>query len=607
MSTANSNKMEDKPTANRWLRGLLVLLGYALLTVIFTRPLAWKAGEGYVANLAADADGSYHLNPYILHHCLSEGTTCLHTDLQCYPVGNSLALNTNMPLPSLMAQVRHNTTTGFNWVLLLNCLLTAVGGYLFARLFIRSPWLAFVAGALFAFWMGRSAHLWHGHANLMMAAPVPFALYALHRALPKFFQKEGFLTLRWGWVLLFVVLGAITALHDLILCGYLVIYCMLLVTVAAYRKLLLPRKWWVQVLVLAAVVVTVDQAAQVLVRNKVDNKGAFYFSGSIKNLVYPHPVSALYDEVFFGGEGKIPVKPGFDPGRVMFPGFALWTLALGVAGAALWKRRKGPHFWLLALTVLGLLYTFPLIRWTGGRLIYGPFSLVHFIPFWNQNRCPTRFSDVIILLGATWVLATMEGLPFWEKWKSRTQAIAASALLALVLVEHVPSSFFFVELDKPPAVYEVLAQSDDPSSMFVPFGVVDGMKAFGTLWLEPYAYQPVHNRKMVNGYLSRIDPETWEYFEQDTFLTRLARVQWVNKPPSPLPLPEQLPPRVATPDSAEMVKFLRTFQVRQVVLRPGWREKSTGIWVSHCLQPFVIEERQFPEGHILWRLSAPAQ
>jgi hypothetical protein len=133
------------------------------------------------------------------------------------------------------------------------------------------------------------------------------------------------------------------------------------------------------------------------------------------------------------------------------------------------------------------------------------------------------------------------------------------------------------------------------------------MKAFGTLWLEPYAYQPVHNRKMVNGYLSRIDPETWEYFEQDTFLTRLARVQWVNKPPSPLPLPEQLPPRVATPDSAEMVKFLRTFQVRQVVLRPGWREKSTGIWVSHCLQPFVIEERQFPEGHILWRLSAPAQ
>src|SRR5262249_7518507 len=156
-------------------------------------------------------------------------------------------------------------------------------------------------------------------------------------------------------------------------------------------------------------------------------------------------------------------------------------------------------------------YTMPLLRWMNGRLLYGPFSWTHFIPVWNENRCPTRFMDVIMLAGPVWLLANLEGLKSWKQRSAPQKAGPAVLLMVVLLFEHFTRPFLFVDLRRGPAVYKELAKSEYPVAMFVPFGIVDGKKSFGAFWLEPFAYQPVHGRKMVNGYLSRIDGETWEY------------------------------------------------------------------------------------------------
>lgn len=586
-----------------WLRLVWVVLGYLLLTVLFTRPLAWKTGDGYVANLEANGDGSYHFNPYHLKKCLESGSNCLHTDLQCFPVGNSLALNTNMPIPSFGAQLWANSTQGLNIILLLNCFLVAFGGFAYAKLFLRSDVLAFIAGALFAFWIGRSAHLWYGHANLMFAAPLPFALYALHRSFPNLFaDSDPLKIIRIKWAGIFIALTVVTIFHDLILAGFIVIYVGLLSVAMFYRLLLHPLKWYWQALVIVGFILLVDQMSQLLQRWGFDPNGAFYFSGSLKNLFYPHPVSALYSWLFFDQDVGAQTRAGFDIGRVMFSGVAFMLFGLIVP---IWRivRKQGIAFpWMLLVLGLGLLYTMPLIRWGNGRWIYGPFSFTHFLGMWNENRCPTRFSDVLMLVGAVWALANLEQTRFWERLAEGKQIIIGMVLCCVLLFEHFPKAFFFVDVENRPSVYKALAESNEPSAMFVPFGLVDGKRSFGKMWLEPFAFQPEHGRKMHNGFLSRIDTTTYNFFANDTFTARLARNQWLledlENPKFVFDSTLYLPP-----DSMAMLASLKKLQLRQIVIKPEMESRPVYPYLLKSILPFIVNDTTFEEGHRWIRLD----
>jgi hypothetical protein len=574
-----------------------ILLGYTVLTVLFTQPLAWKTGDGYVANLAANADGSYIFNPYHLKNCLVQGTNCTHTDLQCFPIGNSLALNTNMPIPSLLAQFWTDTTQGLNIVLLLNCLLMAFGGYLFARLWLRSDVLAFIAGAIFAFWMGRSAHLWYGHANLMFAAPLPFGLYALHRALPNVFASDRPLArfrLSWGGV--FLCLLAVTAMHDLILAGFIVIYTGLVTLLIVYRIVLSPRKWYWQLLAVVVAVLLIDQWAQWMLKWGFQDNGAFYFSGSLKNLFYPHPVSAFYSMFKFDADIGAETRSGFDMGRVMFGGILFMAFVLVLILGRFYQRKGLALPWMLVLLVLGLLYSMPLIRWGNGRWLYGPFSVTHFIPMWNENRCPTRFADVLMLLAPVWAMVNLERTHGWERLRIPVRVVAGVVLLIVLLGEHVPQRFFFVDFDQRPSIYKALESSSEASAMFVPFGLVDGKKSYGKMWLEPFAYQPQHGRKMHNGFLSRIDDETYALFENDTFTRRLVRHEWLE---DDLKQPKFVfnPILYSVPDSASTLASLRKLQLRQIVVKPDVRGMAVTRYLEEALRPFILRDTTFAEGH----------
>jgi hypothetical protein len=464
-------------------------------------------------------------------------------------------------------------------------------------LFVRSEVLAFIAGALFSFWMGRSAHLWYGHANLMFAAPLPFALYALHRALPQVFAARQPLGIfKPGWGGLFLALGAVTALHDLILAGFILIYGALLASILVYRASVFPLRWYWQVLVLATWVVSVDQLAQWMHLWGFQDNGGGYFSGSLKNFFYPHPVSEFYAATLFREGISVVTRSGFDIGRVMYAGASFLLLSAGVVLAKLVQRERLALPWMLVLLALGILYTMPLIRWANGRWIYGPFYLAHYLPLWNENRCPSRFADVLILLGAVWLMANLETMRWWEKRSPWTRQVLGIALLIALLAEHLPRTFFFVDFDRCPSVYFSLQKSKQPSAMFIPFGLVDGKGAFGKLWLEPFAYQPIHQRKMHNGFLSRIDQETFAFYKQDSFMARLVRCEWLEED---LRNPDFMLDTClySAPDSAEVLRSLHRLELRQLVFRPGMDTLAVSRYLNIALRPFIVQDTTFSEGH----------
>jgi hypothetical protein len=244
------------------------------------------------------------------------------------------------------------------------------------------------------------------------------------------------------------------------------------------------------------------------------------------------------------------------------------------------------------------LYTMPLLRWTNGRLFYGPFSLTHFVALWNENRCPTRFMDVLLLIGPVWLMANIEGLHFWKDLRWGMKLMTGMALTTVLLAEHYPKEFQFVDLKRGPAVYAALANSQEESAMFVPFGLVDGKHAFGAMWLEPFAFQPVHGRKMNNGFLSRIDAATWDYFENDTFIVRLVRNQSHEKD-TPFPNPEYDPCIYTPTDYSETKKAIEKFRLSQIVIRRDLLKDPVTDFLFASLGPFIVSDTTFAEGHRL--------
>lgn len=398
------------------------------------------------------------------------------------------------------------------------------------------------------------------------------------------------------WAGIFLALSAVTLFHDLILAGFIVIYVGLLSVLVSYRLMLVNRKWYWQALVLLALVLIVDQVTQVLLRAGFDVNGAFYFSGSLKNLFYPHPVSAFYSFVMFDRDVGAQTKAGFDIGRVMFSGGMFLLFLVLVPTWRLLKKQKLAFPWMLVFLGIGLLYTMPLIRWGNGRWIYGPFSFTHFLSLWNENRCPTRFADVLMLLAPVWVLANLEQTAFWEKLKRPAKTYLGLLLAIVLLFEHVPKRYFFVEFADCPSVYKALERDPEPSVMFLPFGLVDGKKAFGKMWLEPFAYQPQHKRKMHNGFLSRIDSTTYALFENDTFITRLVRNQWLL---DDLDNPKFVYDSTLylVPDSAQTLASLKKFQLKQLVIKPNWKESPALAYIEKTLAPFILRDTTFEEGH----------
>ncbi|MCA8832430.1 hypothetical protein [Hymenobacter pini] len=234
----------------------------------------------------------------------------------------------------------------------------------------------------------------------------------------------------------------------------------------------------------------------------------------------------------------------------------------------------------------------PTLRIYGHEQLNLPTAFVHFVPFVNNIRCPTRWVLFISLLLPLVAFSHLEAGGF-GRWRSKWQWALALGLTAGVLVEYWPAPYQRATAADVPAVYRYVAGLPGTTLITVPFGIGDGSRQLGQMPSEQLFYQQWHHKKLLGGYLSRVRPEFFTAVAEQPFLHTLLTLQAHpgSVPTAPLP-------------AAQVRAFLRHYQPAAFVVPPRYRQQAVGQWLLRTLQSQGYQARTV-DGYLVLQPARP--
>jgi len=574
------------------MRVMLLLVFYGLLFVAFTWPLAANFSSSFLAVPGRD---SYTLfwNAWHFREAVASGQNPYHTDWLFYPLGTWLVMHTYTPIIGLVDVLVGNDMLALNLVLLLSYALSGTGAYLLARCWVKSPLLCLLAGLVFAYSPYKLQRL-PEHYNLVLTATVPFYVLAFLRAFA--FREGRFLPVVRSWraVGACCALGFVTLLSD-----YYVLFGLLYFSLAyaAWYWLRIGqiqwrgyRAWlWLGVILVASHIIIRFLPALGLAEN------GMWWGGDLVAYLMPPPTSRF---VFGEWAARLYNNPKvFNmPGTLentVFIGYALPLLALVLWALRLARQRPPsqrfrdgagrPLAWVL---VIFLMLTVPTFRIYGHNRLNLPTAFLHFIPFFNNIRCPTRW---IMMVGLLLPIVSFSALE--AAWNNRlrpiSQTVLTLALFAVVLFEFWPRPYLRESQASIPQVFKDVAKLPGTSLIPIPLGVQDGDHRVGNMQSEQMFYQTLHRKKMPIGYLARVTPALLASLDTDPVLHTLLFAQ--TKPDTVQPAP---------PTPLQIQTFLRTFNPAAFVITPAYRNQPVHTYLRQLMQPYGFRE-QIVGGYVL--------
>ncbi len=505
----------------------VVLATYAVLTIIFTYPVAFSTntipGDG--------GDGFWFLwDFWAFKNAIFTHTNPIYTSWIYYPIGVNLAFSTtsffNAAL-SIPLQLIWGLPRAYTLIWLINFALSGYGAFALMRYLGGSTKVAFVSGLIFMLCPYHFAHAL-GHMNLIATAWIP--LYAL------FFLKTIRENKRSNPVIAALFLS-ITAFCEF----YYVIY---LVTLSV---LILAYYFWTER----------RQApfAGVLRRTALT---FVIFAGLTLPLLFPmfqqllHGGSYMYttgfsqysaDLVAFVVPSKL--NPLFGP--IVAPiyqhltgNLAEQTVFVGYVGlvlsalAIIRLRTREVRFWALALVIFLVLSLGPVLQvngavvrvpgvvpYIGNAAVPLPYSVLKYLPVFSIARVTSRW-DVMVMLCVS-VLSGF-GLQYLvNRWHSsgrivRKENVLCLAVAGLILFEFlsVPYPTYTTAV---PAFYQKMGT--DPQDYAV-FEVAPPSLS------QMMYYQTISHKQLVNGYVSRTPSGSWHFIATEPVVLLLFNIQEIK-------------------------------------------------------------------------------
>ena len=547
---------------------LLALAGYAALTVLMTWPLPSELGTEVIGG--GDAWQNIWNLWWVRESLLGAGgpQNPYFTDLLYYPDGVGLYLHTLAFTAGLMGiplqLVGFDLVTTYNIVLLLTSVLGGYGAFLLCHYVTGSRWGSFVGGVVFAFSPYHSAHL-YGHMNLASLQWIPFYGLALLKAIDarggsgqwtvdsgQKVEEVGRTDSSSGirhrlvaarYSALVGVLLAVNAYTDWVYAVFLALLTGLIlawkVVVPGERRRLAARGvgWGEGGLRLAVGGgVALLLVSPVLFPTLVEAGKGYAQQPPRETLVYSsdltlaftpselHPLWGKRVRAHLDGMG--PYTPLKHPSeRTVFLGYTV----LGLAGYGVWRRRRELRAWMWAAVaaVTWVLSLGPVLQVLGkssftafGVEVPLPYLLLYKLPLFSIMRTPARL--VVLTMLALGVLVAFALRTKGDKGSgvggrgsevmSDDQAPGTSRQLPLSSVVRRMSSVVLPVL----IVFEFWAAPFEtvPPGWNVPiYREIRGEPGrFGVLELplrtfsDYMAYQTVHGKPLVGGYLSRQPP-----------------------------------------------------------------------------------------------------
>lgn len=473
-------------------RGLLIVLAYALATILMTWPWVTR-----LAN-SVPPGGDPLLQIWIsrwVQHALVTQPLHLYDANAFFPLHTTLAYSdSNIPAGIMAAPIfllTGNALLGNNLLVLGTFVLAACGAYLLVRELVGNRAAAFLAGFAYAFLPYRFAHIWH--LNQLGHAWTPLVLFVLLL----FVRRQ-----RWPYAIAFGVLFAVQVLTSFYVAfqvAFAVAVLMAVVLVAdprARTPRFLLQLAAAAVLALAIVLPLALPYLQVrdqqgLERTLVEAES---YRASPTSYLKVQGGNRLWSWLVeqHGGEDTL------------FPGAIVITGA--VVGLIGFRRRPAITVGLLALLALG--FTLALgPTWhpeaNGGAPLPYRLFYEHF-PFFKAMRVPARFGVLALL--ALVLLAACGAAWVWERYADRLPgarrlAIGAGAtglLAVLILADLFTAPLHFVRVDNSPEItapYRWLATQPGSDPVIEFPALTDDATAATQMYWSTLNWKP-----LVNGY-----------------------------------------------------------------------------------------------------------
>ncbi|MVN76380.1 hypothetical protein GO988_08590 [Hymenobacter sp. HMF4947] len=583
-------------------RGLLLAgLAYTALFFWYSWPLGREWSTAFVGTPHGDAN-QYIWNVWNFQRQVAAGHNPFYTPALLYPQGTGLWLHTYTPVLGVLNVGLRQEFWAVNGGLLLSFVLSGVGAARLAGRWVRQPLLCGLVGFVFAFSPYKLAH-WPEHYHLLLTATVPFYLLAYLDALA--FEPGRWLPQVRSWPLVGwgVFLLLITLFSDYYTLAGLVYFS---AGYAAWWGLRLGaidwRHWrpWAGVVVVLALGHFVSRGLALL---GLDDNAGVWWGGDLAGYLVPPlgnrwlatpGTDALWRSTHFHAPGSVE--------NVTFLGYLLPLLAVAL-GVGAWRQRRSGialpptsaetrPFWALVLLFAAL--TMPELRWLGHDLLRLPTSVVHFVPFLNNIRCPTRH---VLLLSLLLPLAVCLRLDSWlRRWSGRGSWAVAGALYLGVFIEYQVYSYPFIRAADVPMAYRVAAALPGPVLFPIPFGLLDGYHQLGHMDAAELFYQTQHHKALPGAYISRVPAATFAAFAHEPVLRALLTVQ---QHPDSLAL-------VPMPTASQLVAFERRYPQAVFVVQPTFRAQPVHELLRSWLLPAGYTEQLVPSVEGNYVLLKPA-
>jgi hypothetical protein len=473
---------------------LLVLAGYALLTVLMTLPVA----EVLTTRLVGHGGDMWvhYWNNWWVGQALGRGVTPYYTDMLFHPNGAGLVYH-NLGWLNIVGALALKPLLGpkgaYNVVFLLNIASCGYAMYDMVRYLLGRRSAAFVAGLVHAFWPYRLLHV--DHPNLICTQwGVWFLLYLIRTV------REG----RRHHVFLAALFLTLTAFARLQL------FVLMLFPAAIYLlySLFEERGCWNRRTILRLVAIGVLTGAALaypmfpLVREQ--------FVGDYPDDVFIDEQSENQTDLlaFILPNASHPLRKRYIPDilktHVAFVGYT--ALAVGVYGAIRAGRRA--HLWVLIAAFSFVMALGPYLL-LGGK-VYPEIPMPYRLIGWSFPvrilRNPHRFN---ILLAIPAAILVGYGIHFLSKSKWRVRLLPL-LIAGLVLFEYLRTPLPIADSEYSP-FYDQLAATSERFGLYdLPMGFSGPAKFYMYL-------QTVHGKPIVQGKMARPTRSINDFIDGDPF------------------------------------------------------------------------------------------
>jgi hypothetical protein len=580
---------------------------YLILAIVATYPLIRHFGT-HVPGSATWAFDEYTFvyNLWWFKHALLDlGVNPLYSSYIWVPVGINFVLytytlfNAAVALPLLPAI---GLVAASNALMLFSIAMSGFAAYLLARYLLRgrpgAPWIAFVAGLIYAFAANRFVYLALGHYDMVSTEWLPlFTLFFLKTLRQRRWINPILAGLFAAFAMLCeMIFGVFLALLALILFAFEVGHQQAhrrgaqgaervrgLANMAARLGALIVTAGLVYAPVLLAIVREMSKGY--ILSGWGD---AVRLSADLVGLVTPAGLNALLGRDWSAELAA--VRQGtaqFSDVNTVVIGWGVLILAL-LAGLLDWRRAKA---WAVTALTFGVLSLGPLLQ-INGRTLFDfdgvqtsfplPFILMHYLPIAKGNRAPNRHSVILLLALAVLVALALAWL--WERLaKTRRAGRLAPALsiviAGLLLIEHVAVPLPLTDA-RPPAFYAMLAQEpNDFTILTLPLGWRDSFGALGAEDTRTQYYQTAHAKRLLSGNSGRHEPAKTEYYAGIPFFKALTDLE----------LYQPVSAAVRTQAAAQGPALAYLYDLRYVVVHPPvpGRPPYSDTWSA--AERFVLE------------------